>query len=115
MLISPIPIGVKSIMEKRHSRTEQLRHIEAWQRSGLSKPQYCRQHHIAIKSLYNWLRKHPLNDEATTVPAVSAFMPVRRMPAGDSRETVTLNLPNGCSVNCLPAQLLSIMQALSLC
>ncbi len=39
-------------MEKRHPRTEQLRHIEAWQRSALSKPQYCQQYHIAVKSLY---------------------------------------------------------------
>ncbi len=114
MLISPISIGVKSIMEKRHSRTEQLRHIEAWQRSGLSKPQYCQQHHIAVKSLYTWLRKHPLDDDATT-PAAGAFIPVRRMPAGDSSETVTLNLPNGCSVSCFPAQLMGVMQALSLC
>jgi hypothetical protein len=31
-MLTPISIGVKSIMVKRHSRTEQLRHIEAWQR-----------------------------------------------------------------------------------
>nr|CDS57438.1 conserved hypothetical protein [Serratia symbiotica] len=48
------------------------------------------------------------------IPA--AFIPARRvMPGNNDVDTVTLNLPNECSVNCLPAQLPAVMQALSLC
>lgn len=115
MLISPISIGVKFIMVKRYSRSEQLRHIEAWQRSGLSKPQYCQQHRLAINSFYSWLKKHHISDGVTLTPPVGSFIPIRRLSADSSSETVTLNLPNGCSVCCLPALLPAVMQALSLC
>lgn len=31
-------------------------HIHAWLASGLSKPDYCSQHHLSIKSFYRWDR-----------------------------------------------------------
>ncbi|MZH99751.1 hypothetical protein F6X50_08600 [Dickeya dianthicola] len=62
-------------------------------------------------TFYYWLKHH--HDDAT-VPA--AFISARRvMPGNNDADTVTLNLPNGCSVSCLPAQLPAVMQALSLC
>ncbi|XBS68926.1 hypothetical protein ABK905_20590 [Acerihabitans sp. KWT182] len=60
-------------------------------------------------------KKHHISDGVTTTPPVGAFIPIRRLSADSSGETVTLNLPNGCSVSCLPAQLMNVMQALSLC
>ncbi|AUH02156.1 hypothetical protein CWC46_21595 [Prodigiosinella confusarubida] len=64
-------------------------------------------------TFYYWLRHHR-NDATVTVPA--AFIPARRvLPENNDADTVTLNLPNGCSVRCLPAQLRTVMQALSLC
>jgi hypothetical protein len=82
-------------MLKWHTCTEQLRHIEAWQRSGLTKSLYCQQHRIALHNFYRWLKIRPMSGDVTA-PAPSAFIPVRRMtPDAGRSETVMLNLPNG--------------------
>ncbi|WP_255557048.1 hypothetical protein [Sodalis sp. dw_96] len=102
-------------MLKRHTRAEQLRHIEAWRRSGLTKSLYCQQHRIAPHNFYRWLKIRPMSSDVTS-PAPGAFIPVqRRTPDAGRNDTVLFNLPNGCSVSCLPAQLMVVMQALSLC
>ncbi len=100
-------------MAKRFSLIERQQHLDAWQRSGLTKQEYCRQHAITISAFYYWIKHH--NDGAITTVS-SAFIPARRVVAGNnSAAAVTLNLPNGCSISCLPAQLMGVMQALSLC
>jgi|GEM_PF-2516564 hypothetical protein len=94
---------------KRHTRTEQLRHIEAWRRSGLTKPHYCQQQHIAIHNVYSWLKNSKNNHENIATIAL-AFIPARRIAVENTQpDTVTLNLPNGCSISCLPAQLPGII------
>ena len=100
-------------MTTRYSHSERQRHLDAWQQSGLSKKQYCRQPDVSQATFYYWLKHHK---EDVTVAVPSAFIPARRvMPDNNGSETVTLNLPNGCSVRCLPTQLRAVMQALSLC
>ena len=100
-------------MAKRYSHTERQHHLDAWQQSGMSKKHYCRLHDLNPATFYYWL-KHPQDDTTITVP--SAFIPARRVvPENNASEAVTLNLPNGCSVRCLPVQLRAVMQALSLC
>ncbi|MFQ6293122.1 IS66 family insertion sequence element accessory protein TnpA [Yersinia enterocolitica] len=95
------------------SRSERQHHLDAWQQRGLSKKQYCRQHDVSSATFYYWLKHHK---EDMTVAAPSAFIPAHRViPENNGAETVTLNIPNGCSVNCLPAQLRAVMRALSLC
>ncbi|WP_420854113.1 IS66 family insertion sequence element accessory protein TnpA [Sodalis ligni] len=101
-------------MIKRHTRAEQQQHIDAWKLSGLTKQDYCEQQGITLSNFYYWMKNH--NNNTDTAPAASAFIPARRISVDVNRpEAVTLNLPNGCSVSCLPAQLRSVMQALSLC
>lgn len=100
-------------MTKRYSLSERQQHLHAWQLSGLTKKAYCRQHAITISVFYYWI-KHNKNEEATV--AAPAFIPARRVvPQNNQAVAVTLNLPNGCSVSCLPAQLIGVMRALSLC
>lgn len=38
--------------------TQQQKHIEIWQISGLSKTAYCRQHKLNAKTFSNWLRAY---------------------------------------------------------
>ena len=100
-------------MAKQYSHSERQQHLDSWQQSGLSKQHYCQQHNINVSTFYYWL-KHRRNDAAIPVP--SAFIPARRIISEtDETNSVVLNLPNGCSVRCLPAQLPVVMQALSLC
>ena len=105
--------NLRQNMAKQYSHSERQQHLHAWQQSGLSKKHYCQQHDLNPATFYYWL-KHHRDDDAVTVPA--AFIPVRRvMPGNNDADMVTLNLPTGCSVRCLPAQLRAVMQALSLC
>lgn len=100
-------------MTIRYSRGERQHHLDTWQQSGLSKKHYCQLHDLNPATFYYWL-KHQKNDASVTMP--SAFIPARRvMPENKGTETVSLSLPNGCSVRCLPSQLRTVMQALSLC
>jgi hypothetical protein len=100
-------------MAKRFSLIERQQHLDAWQRSGLTKQVYCRQHSITISAFYYWI-KHNKGGAITTVSP--AFIPTRLVLAeNNSADVVILNLPNGCSVSCLPIQLRSVMQTLSLC
>ena len=100
-------------MTIRYSRSERQQHLDAWQQSGMSKKHYCRLHNLNIATFYYWL-KHQQVDATVTVP--SAFIPAQRVTSeNNDTDTVTLNLPNGCSVRCLPVQLRAVMQALSLC
>ncbi|MFE8045458.1 IS66 family insertion sequence element accessory protein TnpA [Brenneria goodwinii] len=82
-------------MAKRYSHRERQQHLDAWQQSGLTKQHYCRQHDLNPATFY-YLLKHHHDDATVTAPA--AFIPARRVMPGN---TVTLNLPNGCSV-CYP-------------
>lgn len=100
-------------MTTRYSRSERQHHLDTWQQSGLSKKHYCQQHGVNPATFYYWL-KHQQDDMTVTVP--SAFIPARRvLPGNNDADTVTLSLPNGCSVRCLPAQLPAVMQAVALC
>ncbi|SEN41979.1 IS66 family insertion sequence element accessory protein TnpA [Nitrosomonas marina] len=38
------------------TQEQQLRHIRAWQSSGLSQTSYCRKHGLNSKTFGNWLR-----------------------------------------------------------
>ncbi|MFC0228467.1 IS66 family insertion sequence element accessory protein TnpA [Serratia aquatilis] len=85
-------------MAKRYSHSERQQHLDAWQQSGLTEQHYCRQHDLNPATFYYWL-KHHRDDATVTVPA--AFIPARRViPRNNDADTVTLNLPNGCSVRC---------------
>ncbi|WP_410014831.1 IS66 family insertion sequence element accessory protein TnpA [Sodalis sp. C49] len=44
--------SVNSIMIKRHTRTEQQQHIDAWQHRGLTKQPYCEQQGMTFSNFY---------------------------------------------------------------
>lgn len=94
----------------RHTRTEQQQYIDAWQRSELTKQQYCEQHGITLSNFYYWLKTHSNHSDRPLIAPV--FISARRISVDENpADRVTLNLPNGCSVSCLPAQLRSVIQA----
>jgi len=100
-------------MAKRYSLIERQQHLDAWQHSGLTQKGYCRQNNISLSAFYYWMKHSKDNAGATLTPA---FIPARRVTVDNTHvQTVTLNLPNGCSVSCFPTQLVGVMQALSLC
>ncbi|CRG51164.1 IS66 family insertion sequence element accessory protein TnpA [Yersinia wautersii] len=96
-------------MTIRYSRSERQHHIDAWQQSGMSKQYYCQLHDLNPATFNYWL-KHP------TVAVPATFIPAQRVvPENNDANTVTLNLPKGCSVRCQLVQLRAVMQALCLC
>ncbi|NDL63591.1 hypothetical protein GRH90_12640 [Enterobacteriales bacterium SAP-6] len=79
----------------------------------MSKQEYCMQEKLTLSTFYYWLNKN--NFEASQSNVGLDGKPARRTEvARDDPNTVTLHLPNGCSVSCYPGQLTTVMQALSL-
>ncbi len=50
--------------------TQQQKHIEAWQTSGLSQVAYCRQHKLNSKTFSNWLRVYRSQQVASAAPTL---------------------------------------------
>jgi hypothetical protein len=74
-------------------------HIEAWQVSGLSQRDYCRQHGLNAKTFGNWLRIHRNRRMNAEVPAL---IPVTIKPAVSSTESLYLRGSSGYTLQ-LPA------------
>lgn len=74
-------------------------HITAWQRSGLSKVEYCRRHGLVLKQMWYWLRRHrreEMGEAVTLVPvrlkrAETASLP----PSSQEAQPNSLVLQNG--------------------
>ncbi len=50
--------------------TQQQKHIEAWQTSGLSQVAYCRQNNLNSKTFSNWLRAYRSQQVAAAAPSL---------------------------------------------
>ena len=50
--------------------TQQQKHIEVWQESGLSQVAYCRQHKLNSKTFSNWLRIYRSQQVSSSVPTL---------------------------------------------
>lgn len=100
-------------MANRYPLAVQLQHIQAWLLSGLSKQEYCLQQNLTLSTFYYWLNKNNFESSKINI-SPDGVITRREEIAKDDPNTITLHLPNGCSVSCYPGQLTSIMQALSL-
>ncbi|WP_445081509.1 IS66 family insertion sequence element accessory protein TnpA [Martelella alba] len=64
---------------------ERQQHFDAWQRSGLTKQAYCRQHAITVSAFYYWIKHN--NDNRYWHRAIQ-----RRQPARIARLTPSPNV-----------------------
>ena len=78
-------------------------HIEAWQASGLSQRDYCRQHGLNAKTFANWLRIYR-NSRMNAKVKVPMLIPVTIKPEVSSTATES---PRDCR------RLFSLSQATS--
>ncbi|GJL76107.1 IS66 family insertion sequence element accessory protein TnpB [Nitrosomonas sp.] len=72
--------------------TQQQKHIESWQASGLSQVAYCRQHKLNSKTFSNWLRFYRSQQVASTVPTL---IPVEIKSKVSSSGSLCLRCPQG--------------------
>ena len=88
---------------KSKGRAFWVAHLEAWQKSGLEKAAYCRQHNLATTSLYNWaakLRKEgALQDGFIPVSVEPTAQPVVLNPIRDQAAAIDIRLPNGVQIS----------------
>lgn len=75
-------------------------HIEAWQASGLSQRDYCRQHGLNAKTFANWLRIYRNSRMDAKIPI--QLIPVTIKPEVSSTESLCLRGSNGHTLH-LPA------------
>ena len=79
--------------------TQQQKHIEAWQTSGLSQVGYCRQHKLNSKTFSNWLRFYRSRQAAIIT---STLIPVEIKSKTSSSVSLCLRCPQGHTLE-LPA------------
>ncbi|MDR7937704.1 IS66 family insertion sequence element accessory protein TnpB [Salmonella enterica subsp. enterica serovar Gatineau] len=96
-----MPLSFWSTDDKKH-------HVRAWRDSGLTSRQYALKHNINPGYFKNWSSMFP---DSKNQPS-PAIIPVRVTPAPSCCvEIVTLHLPGGCHISCLPAQLADVLRA----
>ncbi len=81
--------------------TQQQKHIEAWQASGLSQAAYCRQYKLNAKTFSNWLRVYR-NEQVSF--EVAPMIPVEIKPSVSLTGSLWLRLPGGHALE-LPADI----------
>ena len=79
--------------------TQQQKHIEAWQASGLSQVAYCRQHKLNSKTFSNWLRIYRTKQVSAAAPT---FIPLEIKRKASPSGLLCLRWPQGHTLE-LPA------------
>src|SRR3990167_2829369 len=85
-------------------------HVEAWQKSGLSKRVYCEQKNLAYSSFMTWRREIELRDREKTPPAnVAALLP-NGLETASSPFVPFRIIPDGTPKQCAPAKSIAVPQ-----
>ncbi|EAY5893464.1 IS66 family insertion sequence element accessory protein TnpB [Salmonella enterica] len=98
-------------MTTHHTTTQKIQHVHNWRASGLTRLQYCRLHGLSSLAFHEWLR---LPDDGVSVAEEPVLLPVYIQPSPDPAPAsgiITLHLPGGCRIDCLPAQLPDVLRA----
>ncbi|MFG1135849.1 IS66 family insertion sequence element accessory protein TnpA [Salmonella enterica] len=98
-------------MTIHHTTTQKIQHVHDWRASGLTRLQYCRLHGLSSHAFHEWLH---LPDDGVPVTENPVLLPVCIQPSSAIPPTdnpVTLHLPGGCRIDCLPAQLPDVLRA----
>ncbi|ENO0459144.1 IS66 family insertion sequence element accessory protein TnpB [Salmonella enterica] len=94
-----------------HTTTQKIQHVHNWRASGLTRLQYCRLHGLSSLSFHEWLS---LPDDGATSTEAPVLLPVCIQPSPEPAppdSLITLHLPGGCRIDCLPAQLPDVLRA----
>ncbi|EBM3802257.1 IS66 family insertion sequence element accessory protein TnpB [Salmonella enterica] len=98
-------------MTTHHSHTQKIQHVHNWRSSGLTRLQYCRLHGLSSRDFHEWLR---LPDDGVPVTETPALLPVCIQPPpapSPASGVITLYLPGGYRIDCLPAQLTDVLRS----
>jgi hypothetical protein len=96
-----------------------LAHLKAWQKSGLSRAEYCRQHNLSYHAFNYWKKKTDRQQKAACnfvpVPAIR----IAQAAAHNHRATLKIDLGSSLKIEVhdgfTPATLSQIVQALRGC
>ena len=103
----------------RWTLDQKKHHVAAWRASGLTREQYCNFYDIPFKSMRQWPQDAAKAEKLAKAPEI---IPVSVSPAplnsdtlsqhSTASEPVTLFLPGGIRMCCLPSQLTDVFRAL---
>jgi len=87
-------------MNHKERATHWQNHINQWQETGLSGPQFCNQHGLNLAQFYYWKNKVLLRSSKAALdpkcPSGFATVVVADTPMVD--EGLCFTLPNGCAI-----------------
>lgn len=81
------------------TQEQQIRHIKAWQMSGLTQASYCRDHGLNSKTFGNWLRVYRVG---TKHNQRTSLIPVTIRPTATPSDYLKLRCSSGHTLE-LPA------------
>ncbi len=74
--------------------------ISSWERSGLTQPEYCKQHNLTVASFGNWRTRLKRLAETSQADSAMNFIPVK--VCRDNHKGLLLKLHDYCSVEVQP-------------
>jgi hypothetical protein len=72
---------------KRTQKAERLTHIQRWQASGLSRPDYSRKHGLKYSTFLSWFKQ----EEPSSEPGKFVVLP----QSSPTLSPITISFPNG--------------------
>lgn len=89
--------------------------INAWKRSGLTGPQFCKTHELIYHRFAYWRKKLETDSGPSEAPASSGgggFVAVSRRSAPEAGGGLTLSLPNGLILRGIRADNVAVVRQL---
>jgi len=90
-------------MKNRSNQKQQRKmfsFIKAWEKSGLNKKRFCKEHRVPEHLFYYWYRKYRQNNESNT----KRFVPVRLNNKESISGSFEVSYPNGVRIS-LPTEI----------
>ncbi len=84
---------VIDLKKKQISEAQWLEHYKSWQKTCLSKTEYCRQHNLMIDNFYSWCYRLKKKEERDARYKRDAFIPiVAKEPPVESNDKIIAEL-----------------------
>jgi len=90
-------MGKNTASNRKHSSQEEKKaYYHAWKKSTLSKPEFCRQHQLCVKTFYRWVKKIESKASISSRPQLLPVKPSSDLNTpSDKGDLIQLLLPNG--------------------
>ena len=84
---------------RRTKKAKRLAHVQSWQSSGLSRPQYCRKHGLKYATFMSWCKQElstPVPEAGVVVTEPGKFIALAQ--GASISNLIVIHFPNGIRI-----------------